>query len=147
MDWIQAPLLSISDKQIKSIKNKNLSVYRRFAGDTFKDTNTQTIIPQMQNFTGNIWYLSAIDVKHAVHFDRHKYNKSQSYEISTLGGLIYLIDIFTDGTEYWLNIQMKHMATVAAQEMRIYKETNTLYNGWFFKISPDIGEFLNNFTI
>ena len=147
MDWIQSPLLSIKDKQIKMIKNKNFHVYRRFAAEDLKDVNTELAVPQIQNLTANLWYLSAIDVKHAIHFDRKKYQKSQRYELSTLGGLIYLISIFTDGSEYWLNIQMKHEATVDANDMRFYKENHTLYDGWFFKISPDIGEMLNNFSI
>ena len=91
MDWIQSPLLSIKDKQIKLIKNKNFQVYRRFAAEDLKDINTNLNVPQIQNLTANLWYLSAGDVKHAVHFDRKKYQKSQSYEIATLGGLIYLM--------------------------------------------------------
>lgn len=147
MDWVQSPLLSIKDKQIKFIKNKNFQVYRRFAAEDLKDVNTQLAVPQIQNLTANLWYLCANDITHAVHFDRKKYQKSQSYEISTLGGLIYLLDIFTDGNEYWLNIQMNHEATVDAEDMRLYKENHTLYDGWFFKISPDIGETLNTFSI
>jgi hypothetical protein len=147
MDWIQSPLLSIKDKQIKLIKNKNFQVYRRFAAEDLKDINTKLAVPQIQSLTANLWYLSAIDVQHAIHFDRKKYQKSQSYEIATLGGLIYLLDVFTDGNEYWLNIQMKHEATVDAEDMRLYKENHTLYDGWFFKISPDIGEMLNSFSI
>lgn len=147
MDWIQSPLLSIKDKQIKSIKNKNFHVYRRFSAEDLKDVNTNLNAPQIQNLTANLWYLSANDVKHAIHFDRKKHQKSQSYEIATLGGLIYLMDVFTDGNEYWINIQMKHEATVDAEDMRLYKENHTLYDGWFFKISSDIGELLNTFSI
>lgn len=147
MDWIQSPLLNIRDKQIKFIKNKNFQVYRRFAAEDLKDIKTKLTVPQIQNLTANLWYLSAIDVRHAIHFDQNRYPKSQSYEIATLGGLIYLLDIFTDDKEYWLNIQMRHEATVDAEDMRLYKENHTLYDGWFFKISPDIGEMLNTFSI
>lgn len=147
MDWIQGPLLSIEDRQIKFIKSNNFHVYRRFAAENLMDIKTHKPTSQIQRWISNIWYLSATDVKHAVHFDRKQYQKSQSYEIATLGGLIYLMDIFTNGKEYWLNIEMKHEPTVSAEDMRLYKENHTLYEGWFFKISPDIGEFINNFTI
>ena len=147
MDWIQSPLLSIKDRQIKRIKNNDFQVYRRFAAEDLKDVQTNLHVPHIQNLTANLWYLSALDVNHAVNFDRKKYHKSQSYEITTFGGLRYLLDIFSDGSEYWLSIQLKVDATVDAEDMRFYKENHTLYSGWFFKISPDIGEFLNNFSI
>ena len=147
MDWIQSPILSIKYSQIKTVHNKKFHVYRRFAAEDLMNSQNDKVVPQMLGWANNIWYLTATDVRHAVHFDRQKYKKTQSYEITTLGGLVYLLNVFSDGVEYWLNVDMKHEATVEAEDMRLYKETHTLYEGWFFKISPDIGQFLNNFTI
>lgn len=146
MDWIQAPILNIADRAIKSVRSSRFHVYRRFSAENLKDINTDKTV-HIEQLLSNLWYLSAIDVKHAVHFNRTQYQKSQNYEITTFGGLIYLIDIFTDGTDFWLNIKMEHEPTVSAEDMRLYKENHTLYEGWFFKINPEIGALINGFKL
>lgn len=147
MDWVQMPLLAIAYDQIKFIKTDNFQVYRSYASEPLKSLETNIEVPQIRNLINNLWYLSAADIKHAVHFNRDQYKLIKTFEISTLNGLIYTINIFGGHDEYWFNIKLDHNQIVSAQSMRLLKENVMLYDGWFFRIKNDLSEDIIHFIL
>lgn len=147
LDWIQMPLLSIDQEQIKYIKTDKFTVSRRFSAEKLREINSNHDVPQVAALVQNFWYLNAIEVKHALHFNREKLNLIRSYEIATFDGLIYLIDVFNEDKDFWLNIRLKSDDIISSSALRFLKENNILYDGWFFKISEDIGQNIGFFVL
>lgn len=147
MDWIEAPLLSIPHRQVKKIKTNDFEVSRRYATEELTLTQNHHSVPQILNLLNNLWYLSPIEVKHIVHFNQKDYNLVKQYEISTLGGLIYLIDIFNKGDEYWFSIKLAQDKIISSEASRFFKENKILYDGWFFKIEKDLAENIASFAL
>ena len=147
MDWVQMPLLAIAYDQIKFLKTDNFKVYRSYDVEPLKSMETDIEVPQIRSLVNNFWYLSASDIKHAVHFNRDKYKLIKTFEISTLNGLIYTITIFSGNNEYWFNIQLDHDQILSAQSMRLLEENVMLYDGWFFKIKNDLAEAIIHFVL
>jgi len=146
-DWAQMPLLAVERKQIERIKSDDFEVYRRFNTEEFKSIATKEPAAHIRGLIENLWYLSAQDVRHALHFDLTKYQKNRHYEIWLFGGAIYDLDIFNNGTEYWLNIRLKAGKIVNASTARQLKENSILYDGWFFRIDKNKGEAISGFML
>lgn len=147
MDWVQMPLLAIAYDQIKFLKTDTFKVYRSYDGEPLKSLETDVEVPQIHNLVNNLWYLSASDVRHAVHFNRDKYKLVKTFEISTLSGLIYTISVFSGNDEYWFNIQLDHNQLITSQSVRLLKENIMLYDGWFFKIRNTLAEDIIHFIL
>ena len=105
-DWIQLPLLAVSDEEIKFIRTDTFSAYRRFAGDIFKSVETDQELPQLKDLIGLLWYLSAIEVKKASHFRPTDYKMKKTYEITTFSGLVYELNLFYNQNYQSINYQM-----------------------------------------
>lgn len=147
MDWVQMPLLTIAYNQIKFLKTDNFQVYRSYNAEPLKSVETDIEVPQIHNLVNNLWYLSASDIKHAVHFNRDKYKLVKTFEINTIDGLIYTIDVFNGNDEFWFNIKLGHSQLITAQSVKRLKENSMLYDGWFFKIKNDLAEDIVRFII
>lgn len=147
MDWVQMPLLAIAYNQIKFLKTDNFGVYRSYANEPLKSISNDIEVPHIHNLVNSFWYLSASEVKHAVHFNQDVYKHIKSYEISTMNGLIYTINIFYGDNEYWLNIKLGHGQIITADSMRLLEENVMLYDGWFFKINNNLAEAIVHFTL
>lgn len=147
LDWVKMPILSIAHNQIKRIKTDDFSVYRRFSAEELMREGQQYSVPQIKTLTNNFWDLSAIDIKHALHFDRTQYTLAKSFEITMLDGMIYNIDVFTKDDEYWLNIRLDKEKIVEPDVLIQLKENNILYEGWFFKINSSTGLAIVNFVL
>ena len=147
MDWVQSPLLAIPYKQIKRIKTDNFQVYRRIPGAPMLNSETSEPVLHIQNLAQHFWYLSADDIKHALHFDRTRYNQSKVFSIVTFEGAIYQLTIFHNRQEYWLNIQLSREKIVSPAVINAIKENKMLYDGWYFKINPEVGEAIINFIL
>lgn len=147
LDWVKMPILSIAHDQIKRIKTDDFSVYRRFSAEELMREGQQYSVPQIKTLTHNFWDLSAIDIKHALHFDRTQYALAKSFEITMLDGMIYNIDVFTKDDEYWLNIRLDKEKIVEPDVLVQLKENNILYEGWFFKINSSTGLAIVNFVL
>ena len=146
-DWIQLPLLAVPYEEIKFIRTDNFSVYRRFAADIFKSADGDKELPNLKNLTDALWYLSATDVKHAVHFNRADYKMKKTYEITTFTGLIYELNLFYNRDEYWISIMPRAANIISNQAKRFLEENRILYDGWFFRLAPNIGAALVGFAL
>ena len=147
MDWVQMPFFDVPNEQIKRITTNNFDVYRRFSAEEMKTVGEDKEVVQIRALTSNLWYLSAIDIKHAIHFDTKKYKKIKSYEITTLDGIVYTMDIFSDENEYWFNIRLDTELMSTSIASRLLEENRILYDGWFFEVEQQLAESISNFTL
>ena len=147
MDWVQMPLLSLSNNQIKRIETDNFKVFRRYQNDELKTVQTHQVVPQISNLTQNLWYLTAEDIRHAVHFIKQDFPHNKKYEITTFNGVIYIIDIFYNDHEFWFNIQLDQEKITSQSAKALLLENKILYDGWFFKINEQTANSIVNFTL
>lgn len=147
MDWIQSPILAIPYKQIKRIKTDNYHVYRRIPGGTVFDVETGEAVPHIQNLAQHFWYLSADEIKHAMHFNREQYAKTKSFAITSFDGAIYQLTLYYNPGDYWLNIKLDREKIVAPVTIKQIKENTMLFDGWYFKINSQVGDAIVNFFL
>lgn len=146
-DWLQMPILQIEYNQIKRMTADNFDVYRQFRGEELKDVKSGREVSQMRRFANYLWYLSAIDVRHASHFKKQDFELKKTVDITTLNGVIYHISLFHNNGEYWLNVELNRERLITGDASFILKENKMLYEGWFFKISPETGEAILSFSL
>ena len=146
MDWVKMPLLTIAQNRIKQIKFDNFNIYRRFATEKLHSDDIQDLT-YLDILINNIWYLSAINIVHATHFDHNVYPIVKKYEITTFDGIIYHLDILSDKNKYWISIQLDKDNIISAEGAKIIEENLSLYDGWFFELDPQIGERIAYFTL
>lgn len=146
-DWIQSPLLAIPDKDIKSIHTDKFHAYRSYPSDTIKLSETAQDVPQLQNLMNSLWYLSAIDVKRADHFNLQDYSLQKAYKITTFSGIIYDLNLFYNADEYWLSIALSSANLITNHAQHFLNENRMLYDGWYFRLAPNIGKTLANFSL
>ena len=146
MDWVQMPLIAWDFKQIKRIKTDNFEVFRRFEYEDFQDVNSQNVFSSIKGLTDSFWYLTAEEIKNTSQFDTSKFPKIKNYEITLFNGIIYNIDIFSDGEQFWISIKLKKDAFIKKPSLQFIKENSMLYDGWFFKINKDKGYIITEFV-
>lgn len=146
-DWLQMPILQIAYNQIKRITTDNFDVYRRFKDEELKDVQSGREVPQMHRFANYLWYLDANEVRHATHFKKQDFKLIKSIELTDLNGVIYRINLFYNNRDYWLNIKLDRERLITDDALFIINENKMLYEGWFFKINPEIGESISLFSL
>ena len=147
MDWVHSPILALPYKQIKRIKSDTFNVYRRFLGGNMLDVATGESVTRIQNLAQHFWYLSADDIKHALHFNREKYDQTKSFTITSFDGCIYQLTFFYNQQEYWVNVKLDREKIVSPAVIKSIKENTILYDGWYFKINPSVGAAITNFIL
>ncbi|MCM1323464.1 MAG: DUF4340 domain-containing protein [Acetobacter sp.] len=147
MDWIQMPLLQIDKNTIKRIDTHDFAIYRRFSDEQLKLTDTDKPAIHINQLINNLWFLNAEEVKHITHFNPKICQKNRHYDITLFSGLIYSLDIYTCGEEYWLNIKLGKETLSTSQAQNFLDEHQILYDGWFFKIDKNKGYLISNFMI
>ncbi|MBO5038495.1 MAG: hypothetical protein J6C85_03455 [Alphaproteobacteria bacterium] len=146
-DWLQMPILQIAYNQIKRITTDNFDVYRRFKDEELKEVQSGREVSQMRRFANYLWYLNAIEVRHAIHFKKQDFKLKKSIKLTTLDGIIYRINLFSNDRDYWLNIELDRERLLADDALFIINENKMLYDGWFFKINPETGEGISTFSL
>ncbi len=147
LDWLQMPILKIKHDEYKTIKSNKFHVFKSYRGDDFKDVNSSKSASYIINLINNLWYLSAIDVKHSVNFNTDEYKKINTYEISLFNGIIYYISIYNKANEYWLTVRLNKGKLSSKEGVIQIEENEALYKGWYFRIPSDKGEIISNFVI
>lgn len=147
LDWLQMPILKINKKEIREIKSDKFYVSRRFDGENFleKDTNKHT--PHIDSFINQLWYLSAMDVKHSVNFKFDNYKKTSTFDILLFNGIIYHLTFYSNENEYWLNVRLDRDKLMSEVGINILEENSMLFKGWYFKLPSDKGDIISNFSI
>ncbi len=146
-DWLQMPLFSWDNNNIKRIKADNFEVYRRTSSADFRMSGSNMICPQIANLISNFCYLIAEDIRHATHFELSRYQKMGYFEIFLFGGLLYKINLYQGEDGYWIRVRMDKGGLINQPSLNILKENSILYDGWYFKINTDKGKLISGFVI
>jgi len=147
MDWVQMPLLALTENSIKRIQTDDFNVFRRFKNEELKTVGTHLRVPQIQNLLQNLWYLTAEEIRQAAHFEKDKFPRTKKYEITLLNGIIYTLNIFYNDNEYWVSLNLSKDKIASLEANRLIEENNMLYNGWLFKINNRTGAAIVNFVL
>lgn len=147
MDWVQMPILKIDYAEIKRIASDNFETYRQFQGGDMLNADTGEDASHVRGLISNLWYLSAEDIRHAVHFDRNVYKKTKSYEITLFNGAVYGLDFYAANGEYWLAVRLGREKISSDMAAQLLEENSILYDGWYFKIGSDKGNVITGFVL
>ena len=147
MDWLQMPILKINKKEIKEIQSDKFHVYRKFKYDNFLDKNTGKYVSHIDSFINQLWYLSAVDVKHSVNFKFNNYNHKSTFKILLFNGILYLLTFYNNGDDYWLNVKLDRDLFMSESGINWLDENSVLFDGWYFKLPTDRGDILSNYSI
>lgn len=147
MDWVHMPILQIAASQIKRIKSDNFTVYRTFEGDSFKSAVTKHSVPQISKLINNLWYLGASDIKYKSNIDMTQFQNIQNYEITLFNGIIYNLRLYKNEANYWIYVDLQKELLFSNEAVSLLQENQILYNGWYFKLDPEIGEIITNFIL
>ena len=150
MEWVQMPILKIANKEIKEIRCDKFSVYRQLTDDRFVDKETNNSVNHIDSFINSLWYLSSNKVFHSVNFRQDLYKKLRQYKIELFNGIIYSVVFYQNNEnkdKYVVNIELEKNLLMSKDGIKWLEENSMLYRGWFFEISPDIGEILATFSI
>lgn len=148
MDWVQMPIVSIVYDDIRQIDADTFSVYRQFAGDGLKfSTSKAPVPPHIRRLTNNLHLLTAKEIRHTSNLDTSDFQKLKHYDFTLLNGLIYKIDIYKQGNDYWVYIKPDKTAVATEEANQILTERRILYDGWFFQIDKNKGQIITDFIL
>lgn len=146
MDWIHTPILHIDYTQIKKINVGDFNAFRNTSTKELRNTDTNKDASYLYAFINHFHYLVAEAIKHTTHFNLQKYPQHKRYEITLFNGLIYIIQVYSDGQEYWLSVHLNKEKLIGGDVSNFLKENNMFYDGWYFKINNTVGEQLFSFV-
>lgn len=147
MDWVQMPILKITEKEIKEIKCDKFHLYRRYSEDVFINVNSEKVVDYVDSFINSLWYLSSDKIYHSVNFDMNSYKRVKDFQISLFNGIIYNISFYEKNEEYVVNIKLDNDFLMSNEGINWLKENSILYDGWYFKIPKERGKVLVNYSI
>lgn len=147
--WLQQPLLQLENKQIQSIAtdakkitrdNPQLPYITYLPNKTFKTFDATLLERELNN-------LGFTKVLSAQNFDESIYPESKNYKITTFDGLIVDLTILSDGSDYWVKINLLSTNLPTAETNDYIEDNGFLYDGWYFRLNPDTGRIMFNFII
>ena len=146
-DWLQMPILSLQNIDIKQVDFDDISIYRKFKTGEFMLYGTNYVKPEVYRLLNNIRNINAEEIKHASNFKRDNYTKVKHFVLTTFDGIIYKIDLYKNEKEFWINVSLDKKQLISPETYKRVNDNLILYNGWFFKINYDKGVILSNITI
>ncbi|MBR5599335.1 MAG: hypothetical protein IKW39_04765 [Alphaproteobacteria bacterium] len=147
MEWVQMPILKISNKEIQAIRCDKFNVYRKNERDAFISSETQGNINHIDSFINNLWYLVSNKIYHFVNFKSNEYKKVRQYEVELFNGIIYKIIFYKKDASYVVNVTIDKKLIMSKDAANWLEENSVLYHGWFFEIDSDKGDILANFSV
>jgi hypothetical protein len=146
-DWLQMPIINLSNSDIKQVDFNELKFYRKSKNEKLMLTGTNYTKPEIYRLLNNIRNINAEEIKHASNFKRDKYTYLNSFKLTTFDGVIYKIDLYEGDKDYWINVYLDKKQLISQATYNRVKDNLMLYNGWFFKINQDKGKILSNIAI
>lgn len=149
MSWLPQPLLKFNDVDVSRLEVNDKIISRRYEGATFYDKQTNLPYRQYE-------FLQVFDLLTDLRFD--KVSSSQEFDntlypvnnkiiLHTFDGLITELNIFTNYSEYWLQISLS-TTTLPSHKVNDYIEYNSfLYKDWWFRLPAHIGRSLFMFKL
>ena len=137
--WLQQPLLSLNKQQIMSISIGQQTASRQSFALPFM---TQGKTVNLDSLMQNLEYVDFIDVLSAQNFDESAFAAPHHITITEFNGLIISLNIYHKGGEYWIKQKLSAAKLSQTNIEKYIKDSEFLYDYWYFKISPDLGKTL-----
>lgn len=147
--WLQQPLLELDNDSISRItvnengEEKSASRVNQYTS-FFDENHNKTYVRLL---TEELSYLSFEDAKSVQNFDESLYSYHKEIKVETFSGLIATLYMFSDKKDYWLKFSLSTTNLPTTNISDYIKDKSFLYDGWFFKLSPEKGRLLLSFNI
>lgn len=147
--WLQQPLMMLQPKSVETIitqseTGQQLAFRPEMSAPFFnvrqQPTNIDTLLEKFA-------YLSFTAVKTAENTPLKDMNPNKTIVIFLESGLIYGVEIYENEGAYWIKINLSTNTLPTKHASDYIKDSSFLYQGWFFKINPEIGKQLIKYTI
>ena len=142
--WLLHPVLSIPYTSVESVTLANKYVQRENKNGYFinENGNMVNINPLLNVLTKVI----IVDAEKAKIFDNNMY-KEKIIDVITFYGLEFICRVYYNQDDVWLNVALTTTPLPMKPVIGYINDNRFLYDGWFFKISPEQGHILRDFYI
>lgn len=138
--WLQQPLLSLSKPQIMSISINGHKTSRQSSSQEFKTTKLNSLIKSLE-------FVGFIDVLSAQNFDESAFATPHNITVTEFSGLIISLNIYKKGEEYWIKQKLSSAKLSQNNVEQYIKDSEFLYDYWYFRVSADLGQELYSATL
>ena len=148
--WMQQPLTAFPPSLFEAVEivenGESRQAKRESELQEFLDAEGRHL--KMTNLLQVFEFLNARGAQAAQNFDDSVHQKLRKIVLTTFSGMVITADLYQDAEKnYWLKLSFSttHLPTVYVNDY--IKENSYLYEGWYFKISPEAGEKLALYDI
>ena len=144
--WFQQPLLNYAPKQIRmyrtQIDDKQIEYKRQRATDEFSGSTGKNEPLHILSDAFN--YMTFNNVVKNTDFDKTLYPHQRNLQITLFNGLVTSMDIYADEElkNFWTEIKISPTRLPTMGVNDYIKNNAFLYDGWIFRLSPEIGNIL-----
>ena len=147
--WLQQPLITLKPENIESLIMQNPTgqqiAFRKGNGAFFYNIKQQrtNILPLLEKFM----MLTFIGVKNSQNTPMKDEQAQKTIVLFTNPGLIYGIDLYKVEDQYWIKVSLSISKLPTKMAQDYIKDTQFLYQNWYFKLDRQTGSFLMNYQI
>lgn len=141
-DWLLHPVLSIPLMAVEKVTIDNKYVQRKNKNSYFVTEKGNTV-----NINSLLNVLSAVIIIDAKNEFNHKAYNERVIDVITFYGLEVICKIYYDKEEVWVNINLTTTSLPMKQVNNYIRDNRFLYDGWFFRISPEQAHILRDFYL
>lgn len=148
-DWLQQPLLQIAQNDIETIilqsETGQQMAFKPQEGDSFYNVRREKtdLSPLLNPFAD----LKLIEVADYEVSEFKNADPDRVVALFMFSGLIYGIELYQKDDEFWIRINLSSNTLPTKLASDYIKDSSFLYQGWIFKIRPEIGARLLNYNI
>lgn len=145
--WLQQPLVSIEERNIQQFSLNQIQYSRKDKSQAFTTSSPNKLSAvKITQILQKFKYLSYEEVVSAQNFDDTLYPHRAEIVLTDFSGLVRHLEILTDNSTYWLR-QTFSTTPLPTRETNDYIKNNSfLYDGWYFKVSPQEGKRLYTYA-
>ena len=145
--WLQQPLVSIEERNIQQFSLNQIQYSRKDKSQAFTTSSPNKLSAvKITQILQKFKYLSYEEVVSAQNFDDTLYPHRAEIVLTDFSGLVRHLEILTDNSTYWLK-QTFSTTPLPTRETNDYIKNNSfLYDGWYFKVSPQEGKRLYTYA-
>lgn len=144
--WFQQPLFNYPSNIIKSVSSdygNGTTMAIRLNSDT-PFANQEMRPNELKPILAEFNYLIFENVVPSYEFAKETFPMHRRLKVTTFSGLINTLDIYSNGTQYWTEINLS-ASNLTTGNINAYIDDNKfLFDGWVFELAPESGEALFN---
>ena len=147
-DWILRPLFAVLTKKIESITIDGETITTENEFTPFYNKKGEVVkVDLLSKVLSGIYVVDALDKeKFSKILAQNKDIKNKKMNVVTSYGLIVDFDIYYNDKQLWSNIKLSTSSLPLSVINDYIKDSNFLYDGWYFEISPEQGHILRYFN-